>query len=158
MRWLLFLALIAFPLGCQTPREERPWSPLPPSAVSRPESRSGSSPVIVPASGVVPSPEVRPAGGQVSSPREAPDGTKSANAAPMLPPPGRPLALVDLEQIAAANNPTIAAAESLVRQQEGVLRQETLYPNPTAGYIRTDADQPGQVGSQGVFLSQDFVT
>jgi cobalt-zinc-cadmium efflux system outer membrane protein len=37
-------------------------------------------------------------------------------------------------------------------------RQELLYPNPTVGYLRTDADQPGQVGSQGVFISQDIVT
>src|SRR5262249_7107030 len=33
-----------------------------------------------------------------------------------------------------------------------------LYPNPQAGYIRTDADQTGQSQTAGVFLSQEFVT
>src|SRR5262249_2438897 len=31
-------------------------------------------------------------------------------------------------------------------------------PNPTAGYLRTDADQPGQSQTAGVFLSQEIVT
>jgi hypothetical protein len=39
-----------------------------------------------------------------------------------LPPPGQALTLAELEQVAAANNPTIAAAVSLIQQQEG-LRQ-----------------------------------
>jgi len=46
----------------------------------------------------------------------------------------------------------------LVRQQQGLLTQAGLYPNPTAGYLRTDADQPGQTQTAGVFLSQEFVT
>ena len=68
------------------------------------------------------------------------------------------MALADLQNLAAANNPTIAAAEALIRQQQGLLRQETLYPNPTVGYLRSDPDQPGKSATQGVFLSQDFVT
>jgi cobalt-zinc-cadmium efflux system outer membrane protein len=96
------------------------------------------------------------AGGQVPAP--APGEPAGPGPAPVLPPPGKALTLADLEQVALANNPTIAAAAALVRQQEGLRRQELLYPNPTAGYLRTDADQPGQVGSQGVFLSQDIVT
>jgi outer membrane protein, heavy metal efflux system len=70
----------------------------------------------------------------------------------------RPLTLTDLETIALANNPTIPAAEALVRQQLGLLKQAGLYPNPTAGYLRADADQPGQSQTAGVFLSQDIVT
>ena len=60
--------------------------------------------------------------------------------------------------MALAKNPTIAAAEALVRQQLGLLRQAGLYPNPSAGYVRTDADQSGQSETAGVFLSQDIVT
>jgi cobalt-zinc-cadmium efflux system outer membrane protein len=68
------------------------------------------------------------------------------------------LTRADLEAMAVANNPTIAAAEALVRQQLGLLRQAGLYPNPTAGYVRTDADQLGQSQTEGIFLSQDIVT
>ncbi|MBX9624690.1 MAG: TolC family protein [Gemmataceae bacterium] len=68
------------------------------------------------------------------------------------------MTLADLQNLAAANNPTIAAAEALIRQQQGLLRQETLYPNPTVGYLRSDPDQPGKSATQGVFLSQDIVT
>lgn len=74
-----------------------------------------------------------------------------------LPTPQR-LALADLEAWAWRNNPTIAAAEALVRQEQGIYRQVGLYPNPTAGYLRTDPNQPGQSETQGVFLSQEFVT
>lgn len=90
------------------------------------------------------------------------------NGTPVLPPPARrepaapacpaPLTLPDLEHLALANNPTIPAAEALVRQQEGLWTQAGLYPNPTAGYLRTDPNQPGQSETQGVFLSQDLVT
>ena len=70
----------------------------------------------------------------------------------------RRLALPELESWALRYNPTIAAAAALVRQEEGIYRQVGLYPNPTAGYIRTDPNQPGQSETQGVFLSQEFVT
>lgn len=73
--------------------------------------------------------------------------------------PLRPaLGLADLENWALRNNPTIAGAESLVRQAQGVWRQSGLYPNPTAGYLRTDPNQPRQSETQGIFLSQEFVT
>jgi cobalt-zinc-cadmium efflux system outer membrane protein len=45
-----------------------------------------------------------------------------------------------------------------VQQQRGLMVQTGLYPNPTAGYVRTDADQPGQSQTAGVFLSQELVT
>lgn len=79
-------------------------------------------------------------------------------------PPGRrdlvprSLALADLENWALRNNPTIASAEALVREERGVWRQAGLYPNPTAGYVRTDPNQPRQSETQGLFLSQEFVT
>jgi cobalt-zinc-cadmium efflux system outer membrane protein len=69
-----------------------------------------------------------------------------------------PLALADLESLALANNPTLPGAAALVQQQQGLAKQAGLYPNPTAGYVRSDPDQPDQSETQGVFLSQDIVT
>jgi cobalt-zinc-cadmium efflux system outer membrane protein len=70
----------------------------------------------------------------------------------------QPLTLADLERLALTSNPTIPQAGALVQQQQGLLRQAGLYPNPQAGYLRTDADQSGQSQTAGVFLSQEFVT
>jgi outer membrane protein, heavy metal efflux system len=72
--------------------------------------------------------------------------------------PARSLSLADLEDLALANNPTLPAAAGLVRQHQGLLKQAGLYPNPTAGYLRSDPDQAGQSQTAGVFLSQEFVT
>ena len=68
------------------------------------------------------------------------------------------LTLAILEQLALDNNPTISQAGSLVRQQEGVTIQARLYPNPSVGYVRNDASKSGQNQSQGLFVSQEFVT
>jgi cobalt-zinc-cadmium efflux system outer membrane protein len=109
-------------------------------------------------------------------PAEAPpDPPRKQEEQPTLPPPkkmdngadnsappetadGQPLTLADLEQIALTNNPTIPQAGALVQQQQGLTRQAGLYPNPQAGYLRTDADQDGQSQTNGVFLSQTIVT
>src|SRR5207247_2071658 len=45
-----------------------------------------------------------------------------------------------------------------VQQAQGTWQQVGLYPNPSAGYIRTDPDRPAQSETQGVFFSQDIVT
>src|SRR5689334_10989710 len=48
-----------------------------------------------------------------------------------LPPPSagpQPLTLDALERLALRHNPTIRAAEALVQQQQGLLRQVTRYP------------------------------
>lgn len=74
------------------------------------------------------------------------------------PVPVRALTLADLEQMALGGNPTVPAAAALVQQQLGLLRQSTLYPNPTLGYLRTDADRQGQTRTEGVFFSQEIVT
>jgi outer membrane protein, heavy metal efflux system len=68
------------------------------------------------------------------------------------------ITLADLENLALTNNPTIPAAAGLVRQQQGLLKQVGLYPNPTTGYLRSDPDQSNQSQTSGVFLSQEFVT
>ncbi len=155
-----------FPVNPAPAGEVRPWAPLPAPArpgaglpgapPSAPAPRAGS-PGVVPAAAVGTRSEVRPAGGQVPPP-EASGGENRGGTPPALPPPGRALTLADLESLAAANNPTLAAAEALIRQQEGLLRQATLYPNPTVGYLSSYPDQAGQSTTQGVFLSQDIVT
>ena len=174
MRGLVILALSAAAVGCQFSQirpepagGDRPSSPVPVQARSgagspgvplSPSAPRGSSSGVVAASAVGPGPDVRPAGGQVPPPPEAFGGERREGTLPALPPAGRVFTQADLQSLAAVNNPTLAAAEALVRQREGLLRQATLYPNPTAGYLRTDADKPGQGGTQGVFLSQDIVT
>jgi len=70
----------------------------------------------------------------------------------------RPLSLSDFESLALANNPTLTEAAADVQLVQGAMLQAGLYPNPTLGYLRTDADQPGKTGTNGVFFSQDIVT
>lgn len=91
--------------------------------------------------------------------------------APSVAPPGRgtlpgerpaagvpALSLADLENLAIRNNPTIRAAEGLVQQQQGLLRQLTRYPNPTAGWVQSTPSRMSQGATQGAFISQDIVT
>lgn len=104
----------------------------------------------------------RPAPSQQAAQVAPPPANSRPPRATLLPPqptpPPRPLTLADLEQLALRHNPTIAAAEGLVVQRRGIYRQETIYPNPTIGYVRTDADQPGHTGTAGIFFSQEIVT
>jgi cobalt-zinc-cadmium efflux system outer membrane protein len=69
------------------------------------------------------------------------------------------LRLEDLEQIALANNPTIAQVEANVRVSLGLARQVGLYPNPSVGYYG-DEIRGGYTGGgkQGGFVSQTIVT
>ncbi len=68
------------------------------------------------------------------------------------------LTLEQLEQMALANNPTLAQASSEVRAAAGRTRQAGLYPNPTVGYqgeeIRGGSFRGGE---QGFFVQQDIV-
>lgn len=68
------------------------------------------------------------------------------------------LTLEYLESLALTRNPTLGGASALVLQQQGVLKQAGLYPNPTLGYVRSDPDQSRQSQTQGVFVSQEIVT
>ena len=72
------------------------------------------------------------------------------------PTPG--LTVDHFENLALVHNPTLGGAAALVTQQQGVLLQSGLYPNPTVGYVRSDPDQSGKSQTQGVFVSQDIVT
>jgi cobalt-zinc-cadmium efflux system outer membrane protein len=63
-----------------------------------------------------------------------------------------------LEGLALSNNPTIQAAEALVVQQQGLLRQLTRYPNPSAGWVQSASSRRSEGETQGAFISQDIVT
>lgn len=68
------------------------------------------------------------------------------------------LSLADLEGIAMLNNPTLSQAEAAVDQERGSYRQAGLLPNPQLGYLNTTANKSDPKQSNGVFLSQEFVT
>ncbi len=123
--------------------------------------------------------DLRPAGTQVregvpsalplpataAAPAPAPSSAPAPSEKPIVPraDAGRaagpaPLSLLDLEKMALGNNPTIKAAEALVLQQQGLLRQLTRYPNPTAGWVQSTPSRMSEGATQGVFISQDIVT
>ena len=66
--------------------------------------------------------------------------------------------LEEMEQIALANNPTVAQAQANLRVAAGLARQAGLYPNPTVGYYG-DEIRGGYIGGgkQGGFVSQTIV-
>jgi cobalt-zinc-cadmium efflux system outer membrane protein len=77
---------------------------------------------------------------------------------PAAPTQGGELTLEQLEEIALANNPTLRLAQSQIEKERGAWTQVGLYPNPVAGYLRSDPDQPTQSRTHGAFLQQTFVT
>lgn len=72
--------------------------------------------------------------------------------------PAGEMTLTDLESLAMNNNPTLSQAAAAVDQQWGEYRQSGLYPNPQIGYLNTTANQTAPKQSNGLFLSQEFVT
>ncbi|MFO1045801.1 MAG: TolC family protein [Planctomycetaceae bacterium] len=86
----------------------------------------------------------------------APDSEKAATSPTV--PVSRQLSLADLEAIALQNNPTLAQAQAGIDVEQGVYRQAGLYPNPQIGYLNGTASNPSVKQSNGVFLSQEFVT
>ena len=92
-----------------------------------------------------------PPGAQMSTPVPPPQVATS--------PTGQAtLTLQELEQLALANNPTIAQAAADVERERALYVQDGLYPNPLLGYLRNDASRSGQPRTDGVFVSQEFVT
>lgn len=86
----------------------------------------------------------------------APPGQELSEQA-SLPPTGA-LSLLELEQIALANNPTIRQAAAVVEKAQGIRTQVGLCPNPTIGYSAEEMGEDGTAGQQGGFLSQTIVT
>jgi outer membrane protein TolC/Cu/Ag efflux protein CusF len=68
------------------------------------------------------------------------------------------LRLEDLEQMALANNPTIAQVRANMQEAAGLVRQAGLYPNPRVGYYG-DEIRGGSYGGgeEGGFISQTIV-
>jgi cobalt-zinc-cadmium efflux system outer membrane protein len=73
-------------------------------------------------------------------------------------PEGKPLALGDLQRLAAANNPAIKQAIAAVEAARGAAIQAGLYPNPTVGYEQDTANTTGGPGYLGGFVDQKIVT
>jgi Cu/Ag efflux protein CusF len=71
---------------------------------------------------------------------------------------GGGIRLEDLEQMALANNPTVAQAQANLRAAGGFAKQAGVYPNPTVGYYG-DEIRGGynNGGKQGGFVSQTIV-
>ena len=65
--------------------------------------------------------------------------------------------LADLESMAAANNPALAAAQAKVEAAHGRWLQAGLKPNPVAGYIGDDIGAGGEGGAHGAFIRQEFI-
>ncbi|MEO8271392.1 MAG: TolC family protein, partial [Aureliella sp.] len=64
--------------------------------------------------------------------------------------------LADIEQMALANNPAIAAANATSAAASGFRQQVGVRPNPTIGYWGSQlADQ--KTGQNGAFIDQEFV-
>lgn len=68
------------------------------------------------------------------------------------------LSIEDLEQIALQNNPTLRQAAEVVQEQRGFWKQSGLYPNPTAGYLRSDPSSSRESQKQGGLISQTIIT
>lgn len=67
------------------------------------------------------------------------------------------LTLADLQNLAAARNPTLAQARSATWQAWGQFVQAGLYPNPQVAYTGQEIGEEGQAGNQGIQVSQQFV-
>lgn len=64
--------------------------------------------------------------------------------------------LAEIEGLALANNPTLAAAQALVSKSSGLRYQVGRYPNPLLGYFGQQiADR--NTDQHGVFVEQEFV-
>ena len=83
---------------------------------------------------------------------------KSSAAAQSATTPAPALTLDQLQQIALANNPTLAQAQAGVRAAAGRARQAGLWPNPTIGYMGEEI-RGGSYGGgqQGIFVQQDVI-
>jgi cobalt-zinc-cadmium efflux system outer membrane protein len=148
--WVILLLAAA---GCQATPADRPRDVQTDKAMPAP---AAAAPELIPCGAVLPA--EAPVSPLVLPPPKKVEGAGPVGIGPPSSDTHSPLTLHDLERLALDNNPTIGGAAALVRQQQGLMRQAGLYPNPTAGYLRTDADQPGQSQTAGVFLSQDLVT
>ena len=69
-------------------------------------------------------------------------------------PDGQPYALAALQQLAAANSPTLRQAAADVETARGNLVQARAYPNPTVGWQVQPSNDGSTAGVQGPFVDQ----
>jgi cobalt-zinc-cadmium efflux system outer membrane protein len=79
------------------------------------------------------------------------------NIAPQMAAGGQPIALVELQRIAQAENPLLRSASAAIRAAEGSTVQAGLLPNPIVGFSGDNIDQNRTSGQLGGFVSQEFV-
>ncbi|MBI1315059.1 hypothetical protein GC176_27525 [bacterium] len=87
---------------------------------------------------------------ETESPEMVPDTRRSAL--------GSPSTLEAFEQLALQNNPTLRMAEAEIEKERGNWTQVGLYPNPTVGYLRSDAASSGGGRTDGAFVQQTLIT
>lgn len=72
---------------------------------------------------------------------------------------GPVMTLEQFDQLAVANNPTLAQARSEIRAAKGRRNQAGLYPNPTVGYSGEEIKGgESRGGEQGFFVQQNIIT
>ncbi|NQU22659.1 MAG: TolC family protein [Candidatus Nealsonbacteria bacterium] len=133
----------------------------PPLSIIQRMVRRSAEPMVLPAPVPVPRRPVATVPPPPPLPIPAQSNTKPTPL-PSAPPPSTPpqsgLTLVELEQIAATNNPTLAQAAARIEATRGKWVQAGLYPNPTIGYESDDVGEDGSAGQHGVFIGQRIVT
>lgn len=67
------------------------------------------------------------------------------------------LQLSELEQLALANNPTLARLSAGIEALRGKRLQAGLPPNPVVGYTASEIGNEGAAGQQGTFVGQQFI-
>lgn len=68
------------------------------------------------------------------------------------------VSLAELEQIALECNPTLKLAVAEIEKERGNWQQVGLYPNPTVGYVQSDATRSDESHTNGLLVQQTFVT
>ena len=134
--------------GCQTSdpsSRSRPSAPLP-DAVATANTASAAAPV-------------RPAKAITSAGDAAPGIVPAAVLQSAVPATGHPLTIVELEQLALANNPTLVQAAALIDAAHGKATQAGLPFNPTAGIAGEQIGADRRAGEWTWFsLQQEIVT
>lgn len=87
---------------------------------------------------------------ETESPEVVPDTRRSSSDSPST--------LEAFEQLALQNNPTLRMADAEIEKERGTWTQVGLYPNPTVGYLRSDAASSGGGRTDGAFVQQTFIT
>jgi cobalt-zinc-cadmium efflux system outer membrane protein len=146
--------------GCAStsaPRIAKP-APEPAARAAADSALASTSQAVAAAEDEIASAAILPTAGEepasVNEPVEA--AVRDVAAEPSA--PASVLTLADLEALALQHNPTLSQAAAAVEQQWGDYRQAGLYPNPQLGYLNTTANQSDAKQSNGMFLSQEFVT